>query len=174
MSETRLQGIIREDTHYMDGEPVHCDWCDAVGTWWYYSGLDSGTGCSCDDHKEFLEARYETTATIEGFECYDDPPLPPMSLLPVNTRRVTDVLLADGWHEVDRCSLAVIPFAFEVVGQYGTGMTGPLGTGLGYAFLEKGVSDYETQIRNVGPLTAILAVREVDRGWPVHDGEDHP
>lgn len=74
----------------------------------------------------------------------------------IDTDRVSGVLLADGWHQVEGTSFDLDSYEF-VWGErliHGGGNSGVCATGFTF---------YEDGLRISGPLTALLAVRENEK-----------
>lgn len=105
-----------------------------------------------------------------------------MSLL-INPDRITGVLLLDGWHDLEAGTFDLDSYEFGIAHDNGRGPDlwhagGAAGiTATGFAFTPLGTLD-----RISGPLTAILAVRELPDpfapaprlapGWEPLDPED--
>lgn len=86
-----------------------------------------------------------------------------MSLL-IDMDRVTEVLLADGWHEVARYKNGVSSFdgdAYEYKwSSNGRDMYVTFGEGSGVTYEGFSFQDAKTGDRIAGPFTSVLAVRE--------------
>jgi len=78
-----------------------------------------------------------------------------MTGLPITASRVVAVLLADGWHHISPGTFTVGTLTFGADGADG---------GLGYHFEEAKAGNLYGPVTLAGPLSAVLAVRQVATG----------